>query len=232
MGSPNSEFGRCRDEVQREVSIMDFQMQSTQVTQKQWARVMGNKPSYFKGDDRPVENISFDEVQEFLKRLNKKMKKFDYRLPTEEEWEYACRAGTTTPYFCEFTALKYHAWFYDNSGSKTHPVALKYPNKRGLYDMHGNVWEWTSSLYSSKGSYRVLRGGSWDGGAQLLRSALRNYGGPGYRGENVGFRLVRTPCNPSVLLPSSDSSSQSREAVICAALTKIKDAWDLIRGLK
>ena len=207
MGSPSTESGRWNNETQHQVTLTrDFEMMTTEVTQKQWVEVMGNNPSYFKGDDRPVESVSWNDVQDFITKLNQKNDGYTYRLPTEAEWEYSARAGSTTAYSYGDGegSLGEYAWFYGNSGSETHAVATKKPNSWGLYDMHGNVWEWTSDWYgslstssvtdptgASSGSYRVIRGGGWSSYAQYLRSAYRNYWEPGNRINNVGFRLVR-----------------------------------------
>lgn len=191
------------------------------VTQKQWVAVMGNNPSYFKGDDLPVESVSWEDVQKFIKRLNKREGTDNYRLPSEAEWEYACRAGTTTRYYFgdDESKLGDYAWYsgystYEEwnknkdkiSKEGTHPVGQKKSNPWGLYDMHGNVWEWVQDKYhgdyegaSSDGSAwedgdssnRVLRGGSWDYDARGCRSAFRNGGDPDDRGYDVGFRLLR-----------------------------------------
>ncbi len=187
----------------------DFYMQTTEVTQGQWQAVMGSNPSNFSscGDDCPVERVSWDEAQEFIRRLNQTEGTDKYRLPTEAEWEYACRAGSTTRWSFgdDENRLGDYAWYGDNSDQKTHPVARKKPNAWGLYDMHGNVWEWCSDWYGdypsgsvtdpaspSSGSYRVNRGGSWGYYARRCRSAYRDRFDPGFRGSILGFRLART----------------------------------------
>ncbi len=173
------------------------------VTQGQWEAVMGDNPSSFKGKNRPVEQVSWRDVQEFIRRLKAQEDGGDgYRLPTEAEWEYACRAGTTGDYAGDLDAM---AWYSDNSGGETHPVGRKAPNAFGLYDMHGNVWEWVADWYGDypsgavtdpkgpeSGSDRVVRGGGWYGPARYARSADRDDGAPGLRVSNLGFRLVRT----------------------------------------
>ena len=170
------------------------------VTQAQWKAVMGTEPSRFKGPDRPVERVSWDDCQEFLEKLNEaeKGKGYVYRLPTEAEWEYACRAGTTTKYWTGNgnAALKRVGWYDANSGDGTHPVGRLAANPWGLYDVHGNVWEWTNSLYEEGASYRVARGGSWCGlGAHCLatdRGRLQ----PSLRSLSLGLRLARVPSAP------------------------------------
>jgi len=207
MGSPSSERERDSDERQHKVKLTKgFYMQTTEVTQGQWKAVMGNNPSKFNGDDRPVEKVSWNDVQAFMRKLNNKEGTEKYRLLTEAEWEYACRAGSTTR-FCFGDSdgqLGKYAWYSGNSSSKTHPVGQKKPNAWGLYDMHGNVWEWCQDWYGdypsghvtdpkgpSSGSYRVGRGGGWGGDAGYCRSARRGRYTPGGGGSNLGFRLAR-----------------------------------------
>ena len=174
-----------------------FLMGKYEVTQAQWAMLMGNNPSEFEGLGNPVENVSWDDCQEFLKKLNalpsSKASGLMFRLPTEKEWEYACRAGATGDYSLlsdgtEITRgmLGQVAWFADNSGRKTHPVGQKKPNAFGLYDMHGNVWEWTST---AAGESRVRRGGSCFGSAERCESSNRFRLSPSNRDNNLGFRL-------------------------------------------
>lgn len=174
-----------------------FLMGKFEVTQAQWEEVMGKNPSEFKGPDNPVENVSWDDCLEFLEKLNAlpsvKTSGLTFRLPTEEEWEYACRAGATGDY-CKLTdgteinakTLGEVAWFPDNSGGKTHPVGHKKPNAFGLYDMHGNVWEWTST---ADGGYRVYRSGSWINSARYCESSSRGKSSPSTRINSIGFRL-------------------------------------------
>jgi formylglycine-generating enzyme required for sulfatase activity len=171
-------------------------MGTTEVTQGQWRKIMGNNPSCFKncGNNCPVEYVSWDNCQEFIRKLNRKEGTNKYRLPTEAEWEYACRAGSKKRFcFCDSDLrLGDYAWYSNNSSSKTHSVAQKKPNAWGLYDMHGNVWEWCQDGYGkyplshvtdpkgpSSGSFRVIRGGSWDDHARYVRSANRNRFNPG-----------------------------------------------------
>ncbi|MCI0565149.1 MAG: formylglycine-generating enzyme family protein, partial [Nitrososphaera sp.] len=166
--------------------------------------VMGKNPSHFKGDPAlPVENVTWNDAKEFCEKLTK-MTGLDYRLPTEAEWEYACRAGTTGDYGGDLDVM---AWYSKNSGVKTHPVGQKNPNAWGLHDMHGNVWEWCEDDWNdsyasaptdgrawvdmpSRGSFRVLRGGSWCSHDVYCRSAFRILDAPGHRLAGVGFRLV------------------------------------------
>jgi formylglycine-generating enzyme required for sulfatase activity len=173
------------------------------VTQAQWQAKMGSNPSYFVAGneypgsfDRPVEQVSWDTIQSFNSATG-------LRLPTEAEWEYACRAGTTT---ARYGVLNDIAWDESNSGSTTHAVATKLPNALGLYDTLGNVLEWCHDWYEpyssasvtnptgpATGSFRLLRGGGWNDGSYYCRGSLRYYGDPYGAYNAVGFRAVRTP---------------------------------------
>ena len=209
MGSPEDEKGRYYDESRHRVTLTQgFYLQTTPVTQSQWRDVMESKPSYFRdcGEDCPVENVSWLDCLEFVKVLNEKEKTGRYRLPSEAEWECACRAGSGTT-FCfgdDESRLAEYAWFVENSGLRPHPVGTRKPNDRGLYDMHGNVWEWCGDWHgdydpgevcdpegSPKGSYRIVRGGGWYFYGDSCRSACRNSYQPGYKEFFVGFRLAR-----------------------------------------
>jgi formylglycine-generating enzyme required for sulfatase activity len=187
-----------------------FYLGKYEVTQGQWTAVMGSNPSEFKGRSNPVEQVSWDDVQVFIQRLNRQEGHNRYRLPTEAEWEYAARAGTSSAYSFGDGAdsLGRYAWYGNNSGVETHPVGQKQPNAWGLYDMHGNVWEWVQDWYGeryysnasgtdpkgpSSGSIRVLRGGSWFDDAEYCRSAFRGSFTPDDRGNDIGFRLALSP---------------------------------------
>ena len=187
------------------------------VTQAEYQSVMGSNPSHFKGSDRPVEKVSWEEAAVFCRRLNVHGRDalgdgWVYRLLSEAEWEYCCRAGTTTRWCCDSDQqLGDYAWYSANAGSQTHPVGQKLPNAWGLYDMHGNVLEWCldwldSAAYKSRSrsvtddpvnltaaSDRVIRGGSWDFVASNCHSACRNSFTPDYRDYDLGFRLSRGP---------------------------------------
>ena len=204
MGSPQGEEGRFAAEVQHGVRISEgFWMGKYEVTQEEWKLVMGANPSYFSTCPRcPVEQVSWNGVQSFIRELNGRESGRGYRLPTEAEWEYAARAGTTG---ARHGGLDETAWYDGNSGDRTHPVGRKRANGWGLHDMLGNVWEWTWDWYGryptgsvadpegpSTGSSRVGRGGGWDRFARFVRSAGRGGGSPGGRDDGVGFRLVRT----------------------------------------
>ncbi len=185
------------------VRVSPFSIGKYQVTQAQWQAVMGGNPSHFKGETRPVENVSWNDAQQFLKKIGN-----GYRLPTEAEWEYAARGGTTTEYSFgdDESKLGEYAWFSRNAGGQTHPVGQKKPNPFGLHDMHGNVWEWVEdpwhenykgaptdgSVWLTEGNNarRVLRGGSWFDYFNLLRSANRSIVNPDYRTYTYGFRVV------------------------------------------
>ncbi len=177
----------------------DYRMGRTEVTQAQWEAVMGNNPSHFKGADNPVENVSFDDCREFLKKLNAlpavKESGFVFRLPTEEEWKFACRTGVTGgEHYCRLADgtkiternLGEMAWSKENSGSKTHPVGQQKPNAFGLYDMYGNVWEWVSP---ADGKSRAYCGGSWYESARSCNFTSRGMFKPDHRRNFLGFRL-------------------------------------------
>ncbi|MGC9977235.1 MAG: formylglycine-generating enzyme family protein [Syntrophales bacterium] len=197
------------DTIQHQVVISKpYYMQVTEVTQGQWRKVMGNNPSLFSacGDNCPVENISWVDVQEFIGRLNQKEGINKYRLPTEAEWEFACRAGLSskgTPGVKKDEFGDY-AWYDANSDRKTHPVAVKKPNAWGLYDMHGNVLEWCQDWYDdypevkvkdpkgpSSGQHKVLRGGSWLGSVATSQCTFRSEDYAVVRSNDIGFRLAR-----------------------------------------
>jgi formylglycine-generating enzyme required for sulfatase activity len=223
MGSTN---GDDDQKPVHQVTInYSFYMGKYEITQAQWQQVMGNNPSNFKGGNLPVERVSWNDAIAFIARLNGQNDGFRYKLPTEAEWEYACRAGTTGDYAGDLDAM---AWYFANSGNtrlsgkgfydklkpnnnRTHPVGTKLPNAFGLFDMHGNVWEWCQDWYHdsynaapSDGSawlsggeqmFRVLRGGSWDYSADSARSACRFANTPIDRNEGYGFRVVAVPKN-------------------------------------
>ena len=188
-----------------------FYLQTTEVTQEQWKKVMGDNPSKYKkcGNDCPVETVSWNDAQKFIKKLNDMEGTDTYRLPTEAEWEYAARAGTTTEYSFGDDAgqLGRYGWYAKNSGRETHPAGGRKPNAWGLYDMHGNVWEWCQDWYGDDyykknpdknpkgpqtGIQRVIRGGGWYYDAPFCRSATRAFLTPDFRYASFGFRLVRT----------------------------------------
>jgi formylglycine-generating enzyme required for sulfatase activity/serine/threonine protein kinase len=203
--SPGDSQCHGDENPRHEVEITkSFQLGKYEVTQEQWVKLMGSNPSYFKGDGRlPVEQVNWNDVQAFLSSLNAMNDGYLYRLPTEAEWEYAARGGTTGPYYGILNAI---AWYDTNSGSKTHLVGEKQPNGYGLYDMIGNVWEWCSDWYGesyygsspqrnpqgpSGGQVRVLRGGSWNNNSRNTRVSNRNRNNPDNRNNNNGFRVCR-----------------------------------------
>lgn len=209
MGSPkNDREAMLSERPQHQVTLSEgFWMGETPCTQALWQVATGANPSGFKGAPRPVEQVSWDDVQSFLRRLNAQLPGFAASLPTETQWEYACRAGSTAP---RYGKLEDVAWFRGNSGRRTHPVAEKAPNVWGLYDTLGNVWEWCHDLYGPYaeghaydpiglhvGTKRVLRGGSWDLAAQRVRAAYRGAFGPSGRNPHFGFRLSRGHSAPS-----------------------------------
>jgi len=209
MGSPSNEPGRRGDEKQHRVTLTQgFYMQTTEVTQGQWKAVMGRNPSNFTncGDQCPVETVSWNDCREFIREMNRLAGSNRYRLPTEAEWEYAARAGSSERWCFgdNERQLKEYAWYDATSARKSEPVALLKPNAWGLYDMHGNVWEWCQDWYGeypsgsvtdpmgpASGSDRVRRGGGWNDVAKRCRSAFRNYAAPGDRYNDLGLRLAR-----------------------------------------
>ena len=218
MGSPDEEPGRYSGEILHKVNLKKpFYLQTTEVTQAQWKALMGKNPSSQKrcGDTCPVEQVSWEDAQQFIQKLNQKEGTDKYRLPTEAEWEYACRAGSTsalpngsiTKLQCDRDDnLDSIGWYCANSNNTIHPVAQKTPNAWGLYDMHGNVQEWCQDWFGiypydevtnpkgpKKGTYRVMRSGTFYSPARDCRSASRFGSPPRYRFRHIGFRLCKTP---------------------------------------
>ena len=171
---------------------MNFEMGKYEVTQGQWMEVMGNNPSDFSdcGENCPVENVSWNDVQEFIQKLNARTGK-RYRLPNEDEWEFACHGGREDEY-CGGNDLNVVGWYKENSGDKTHTVGFKKANGYGLHDMSGNVHEWMQNKYKAGSDDRVLRGGSWDISPLLASAATRFSFDPALRYFSFGFRLART----------------------------------------
>jgi len=196
MGSNESNY----EKPIHEVTISDFLIGKYEVTQGQWQKIMSSNPANFKkGDDYPVEQVSWNDCQDFCSKSG-------LRLPTEAEWEYAGRAGTSTKYYWGDSVNDDYLWYNSNSGSSTHPVGQKKPNGFGLYDMSGNVWEWCAdwsdaNYYQSSpksnpkgpasGQYRVLRGGGWLVNVYYCRSARRSRLDPTFRDLSVGLRVVQ-----------------------------------------
>jgi len=204
MGSPVSEKGRKDNETQHEVTLTKpFYMGKYEVTQEQWQAVMGNNPSRTKGAKLPVIDVSWDDCRDFIKKLNAKTNG-GYRFPTEAEWEYTCRAGTSTAYSYGDSLTKSDANY--GPGGKSVLVGSYKPNAFGLFDMHGNVWEWcedwgenypvgtgTDPKGAATGNSRVLRGGSFLYDALRARSSDRVVNSPPFPDDNRGFRLAKTP---------------------------------------
>lgn len=227
MGSPETEQGRYGDEgPQHEVILTaGYWLGETPVTQALWIAVMGKNPSRFRrkrprSEERPVEQVSWDDCQMFIDRINARIAAFGARLPTEAEWERACRARTTAATWvgdlsgvniaAELEAI---AWYQANSGGTTRPVGCKAPNPYGLYDMLGNVWEWcaddadrfgrkyvrtsltmTDPVATGQGKHRFHRGGAWNSSAVHVRAAYRNADPGNARGGHIGFRLAASHC--------------------------------------
>ena len=206
MGSPEDEEDRVSNENQVKVTLSKgFWMAKTEVTQAQWQAVMGHNPSNFKGTNRPVENVIWNDAQEFLTKVNAIVGNSDggkMVLPTETQWEYGARAGEAGMY--SGGTLDEVAWYAGNSGSETHPVGTKKPNAWGLHDMSGNLWEWCADWYerelkggidpqgASSGTNRVFRGGSWNRIAGNCRVAYRNNDVPSRSSFSIGVRVARS----------------------------------------
>jgi formylglycine-generating enzyme required for sulfatase activity len=200
MGSNSEEAYAIEKPVHTVRISQTFWLGKTEVTQGLWQAVMGSNPAYFqKGVAYPVELVTWDDCQDFITRLNQKIGGNFFRLPTEAEWEYACRAGTAGDYYGAIDSI---GWYDANSGNSTHPVSQKQANAFGLYDMAGNVWEWCQDWYEDysagyqtdpvgpvSGSDRIFRGGSWDAGSAGLRSSFRGARPPNYYYYTVGLRL-------------------------------------------
>jgi formylglycine-generating enzyme required for sulfatase activity len=220
MGSPESELGRYGDEGPQHKVVISrgFWLGETPVTQAQWLALRSENPSRFQGEERPTEQISWEGSVDFARDLGREVPGFCATLPSEAQWEYACRAGTTAAFHNDQPCtrpegkdptLELLGWYDENSGQQTHPVKEKKPNAWGLYDLHGNVWEWCLDAWD-EGAYakrekgavdplveayesrpgRVVRGGSWDFQARGCRSAGRNRHCPGARARTLGFRLA------------------------------------------
>ena len=207
MGCTSEQGNDCESDEKpaHQVTLSDFYIGKYEVSQKQWKTIMGSNPSYFSNcDNCPVEQVSWNDIQEFIKKLNQKTGK-SYRLPTEAEWEYAARGGAQSRgyKYSGSNNLGDVGWYGENSGNKTHPVGQKKANELGIYDMSGNVWEWCNDRYgsyssssqqnpqgSNSGTNRILRGGSWSRNAKCCRVSYRIIGS---RGDRSGFRLVVSP---------------------------------------
>jgi formylglycine-generating enzyme required for sulfatase activity len=200
--------GYDREKPVHTVKVKGFWMGKYEVTQDEWVKVMGSNPSSFSGGSNPVERVSWNDVQEFIRKLNSRGSA-KFRLPTEAEWEYACRSGGKKEKYSGGSNVDRVAWYDDNSGGRTHPVGRKAPNGLGLYDMSGNVWEWVedkwhgsyngapsdgSAWLSGGGSRRVHRGGGWNFDPRSVRCANRYGFSPGftYARNYLGARLIRT----------------------------------------
>ena len=207
MGASDDVADLDEQPVHQVTLTQPFYLGKYAVTQGQWEAVMGENPSAFQGDPyRPVEQVSWEDVQAFLARLHGREGGAPYRLPTEAEWEYACRAGSTTAYSCgdDPRVLGEYAWYWDTSDVELHAIGQLKSNAWGLHDMHGNVQEWVQDWYGAypaksvtdplgpaMGSLRILRGGSWYDEAEFCRSAARYSASPSDRYPDVGFRLAR-----------------------------------------
>lgn len=199
-----SEIGNFNEEPVHSVTLSGYYIGETEVTQEMWQAVMGSNPSEFKGDNLPVERVSWDDCQEFISKLNQKTGR-RFALPTEAQWEFAARGGNKSQgyKYSGSNNIDDVAWYWNNSSEQTHPVGTKMANELGLYDMSGNVWEWCADCYGSyspssqtdpvgpsTGAVRVYRGSSWSYNAGYCRSTYRGRNSPDYRGDDLGIRLV------------------------------------------
>jgi formylglycine-generating enzyme required for sulfatase activity len=245
MGSPKGEKGRENESPQHPVTLTQgYWLADSQVTQELWTSIAGKNPSRFPGDTNPVEQISWNVCQTWLLKVLKKVPTLQLSLPTEAQWEYACRAGSTSAYcFGDGpTELTKYGWFDENSERQTHPVKQLQPNGWGLYDMHGNVWEWCSNWYgdyaasvqsdptgATKGTTRVIRGGSWFNSARYLRSACRDRDDPGDRVVLLGFRLLSSAlgAEPSerAMLPVAEQGTER------ARIVSAEPAYEFLRSV-
>ena len=214
MGAQTNEIDAVSDEYpQHEVTFESgFWMGKYEITQEQWTAIMGSNPAFFAGENMPVERVSWEEAHVFIDRLNSGTGSSPFRLPTEAEWEYCCRAGFDNVRFpwgddSTYARLVRYGWYDSNSEGRTHEIGQKLPNRWGLHDMHGNVWEWCEDWYHDSyngaptdgsawieidnGATRVRRGGAWNYGSKECRSAYRFRASPSSRYSSLGLRLVR-----------------------------------------
>ena len=214
MGTPDTvrstpnDSGQDKEKPARTIQMKSFSLGKYEVTQAEWVAIMGNNPSENEGTNLPVDHVSWEMAQRFVEKLSQLTGK-QYRLPSEAEWEYAARAGTSNEYYDsdEMASLDAYAWFGANSGKEAHAVGEKKPNHFGLYDMYGNVWEWTQDCWnpSYQGApqtqaaweegdceYRVNRGGSWSNVSRMLRSAFRSRFAPSLTSTYFGLRVARS----------------------------------------
>ncbi|SEA76955.1 Formylglycine-generating enzyme, required for sulfatase activity, contains SUMF1/FGE domain [Thiothrix caldifontis] len=233
MGSPEDEAERRSNEIQHEVTLSKgFWLANTAVTQSLWETVMGNNFSRFKDKNHPVDNVSWNDAQAFISKMNSMKEELQLSLPTEAQWEYACRAGTSTPFYLGEQINSERANFngttpYNNGREsefrqQTVEVGTLHPNDWGLYEMHGNVQEWCQNWFSNypvqpslidpigpeTGEHRVLRGGSWFSNGSGCRAAYRDYGSPTYRSGGYGFRFTHGFCASASRVMQKQTNSQ------------------------
>ena len=192
MGSPAGEPGRQLDEQQQPISMpRPFYIGESEITQLQYSSVMDSNPSVFMGKDYPAENMTLADAQAFCKKVSESTRQ-PVRLPADAEWEYACRAGTATPFFngAGEAALTEAGWFQKNSSARTAVVKQKKPNAWGLYDTHGNLWEWCLPRGQPEAAGAAVKGGSWMDAPEFCRSASFTKPPDGFKNSNIGFRIV------------------------------------------
>ncbi len=234
-----SNFGEADEKPIHKVTLSSFNIGKYEITQAQWKAVMGNNPSYFKDcQECPVEQVSWKEIQEYVRKLNH-ITEGNYRLPTESEWEYAAKGGKGSKGYTYSGSndMNNVAWYYENSGGKTHTVGTRQPNELGIFDLTGNVWEWCSDYYSrysnigetnpkgsSEGAFNVLRGGSWYGDDNECRISFRSWSNPVNRNLDYyyGFRLVLPVSD--LAEPKAGNELESDARTICEFMNKINEA--------
>lgn len=200
------------------IPTRDFEMQDAPITQAEWDEVMGGNPSHFRGPNLPVDSVSWKTVQKFISLMNAKDHSFTYRLPKEEEWKFVAK-------HCDEQRVDEIAWHWANSDRSTHPVREKTPNKLGIYDLLGNVWEWCEDKWNEDNRFQVARGGSWYNAKMELHSYMRSSWYPEDFFHNIGFRLVRNKRVLPVSEPIKDVAVK-QVTIVKGIETKVRSKFD------